>query len=88
MMNYLVCREEKRWFGNYSNVGGGNTTWAKTSIKSIVAINKWSLSDIVSSHTSGLGEITMNKNIDMTAQAIDILHHFGNTMNDGKFIPE
>ena len=62
-----MCREERGWVGNYSNVGFGNTTWVRTSIKSIVAIKKRSLSDIVSSHTSDLGEITMNKNIDMTA---------------------
>ena len=80
MMNYWECREEIVWFGNYSNVGSGNMTWVRTSIKSNITINKWSLSYIVSSHTSGLDEITMNENIDMTAQVIYILHHADYTM--------
>ena len=54
----------------------------------ITTVNKWSLYNIVRSHTKILVAKTMNENINMTAQAINIYHHAGYTMNNDEFIAE
>ena len=88
MMNSWKCVKSRSCFSSNSTLINSDTMGIRSRNKRIKTVSIWSLCNIDKVHIMSLNKISMDEYINMTTQAIDILHHTSNTMNDRELVSQ
>ena len=86
MMNSWKWGKGRSCFSSNSTVRNSDMTGIRARNKRIKTVSIWSLCNIDKLHIMSLNKISMDEYINMTTQAIDILHHTSSTMNDRELV--